>query len=124
MGCTVMLILCMWNVYCFVTWQLSTKNSNEFQDCVTCIGFNLQQETTVHLMVDCVCSSMDYKHDVVVDDLDVASHMCCDDLPLSPEFTALAEAIMTEEEGLKVPEKTDDARNLYMTLINEINKKI
>ena len=60
---------------------------------------------------------MDYKHDVVVDDLDVASHMCCDDLPkdLSPEFTALAE-------GLKVPENANEARNLYMTLINEIKK--
>ena len=43
--------------------------------------------------------------------------MCCDDLPmdLSPEFTALAE-------GLKVPENANEARNLYMTLINEIKK--
>ena len=68
---------------------------------------------------------VDYKHDIVVDDLDVASHMCCDDLPkdLSPEFTALAEAIKTEE-GLKVPENANEVRNLYMTLINEIKKLI
>ena len=68
---------------------------------------------------------MDYKHDVVIDDLDVARHMCCDDLPmdLSPEFTALAEVIMTEE-GLRVPGNANEAQNLYMTLINEINKII
>ena len=57
MDCTVMLMLRMWNVYCFVTWQLSTKNSKELHDCGTCIGFDLQQETTVHLMVDRVCST-------------------------------------------------------------------
>ena len=68
---------------------------------------------------------MDYKHDVVIDDLDVARHMCCDDLPmdLSPEFTALAEVIMTVE-GLRVPENANEVRNLYMTLINEIKKLI
>ena len=51
--------------------------------------------------------------------------MCCDDLPmdLSPEFTALAEVIMTEE-GLRVPGNANEAQNLYMTLINEINKII
>ena len=82
--------------------------------------FNKKQQFTSWSAVFVLPESVDYKHDVVVDDLDVASHVCCDDLPLSPEFTALAEAIMTEE-GLKVPENANDARNLYMTLINEIN---
>ena len=41
----------------------------------------------------------DCKHDVHIDDLDVARDMGCDDLPLdsSAEFNALAEVIMTEE---------------------------
>ncbi|XP_068737084.1 uncharacterized protein [Montipora capricornis] len=70
-----------------------------------------------------ITGTVDYKHDVLIDDLDVARQMCCDDLPvdLSPEFTALAEVIMTEE-GLRMPENADEARNLYSTLINEINK--
>ena len=72
-----------------------------------------------------IAGTVDYKHDVVIGHLDVASHMCCDDLPmdLSPEFTALAEVIMTEE-GLRVPGNANEAQNLYMTLINEINKII
>ena len=42
---------------------------------------------------------VDYKHDVI-GDLDVAGYMYCDDLPmdLSPEFTALAEVIMAEDQ--------------------------
>ena len=46
----------------------------------------------------------------------------CDDLPMdsSPEFIELAELIMTE--GLRMPENAKEARNLYLTLVNEIEK--
>ena len=43
--------------------------------------------------------AVDCKHDVDIDELDVAGDMCSDDLPMdsSLEFIALAELIMTEE---------------------------
>ncbi|XP_073254905.1 uncharacterized protein [Porites lutea] len=65
----------------------------------------------------------DCKHDVDIDDLDVARDMCCDDLPLesTPEFNALAQVIMTEE-GLRMPENANEAQNLYLILVNEIEK--
>lgn len=65
--------------------------------------------------------AIDYSHDVDMDDLDVARDICCSDLPVqsSPEFTALADCIMTEE-GLRMPENGNDAQTLYLTLINEI----
>ena len=65
----------------------------------------------------------DCKHDVDIDDLDVARDMGCDDLPLdsSPEFNALAEVIMTEED-LRMPENANEAKNLYLILVNEIEK--
>ena len=65
--------------------------------------------------------TIDYKHDADIDDLDIARDMCCSDLPMSssPEFEALADLIMTEE-GLTMPENANDARTLYLTLINEI----
>lgn len=67
--------------------------------------------------------AVDCKHDVDIDDLDVARDMCCDDLPMdsSPEFIELAELIMTEE-GLRMPENANEAQNLYLTLVNEIEK--
>ena len=48
---------------------------------------------------------MDCKHDIDIDDLDVARDIGCSDLPLSslPEFTALAELIIIEE-GLECQE--------------------
>ena len=48
---------------------------------------------------------------------------CCDDLPMdsSTEFIELAELIMTEE-GLRMPENANEARNLFLTLVNEIEK--
>ena len=47
----------------------------------------------------------------------------CDDLPMdsSPEFIELAELIMTEE-VLRMQENANEARNLYLTLVNEIEK--
>jgi len=67
--------------------------------------------------------TVDCKYDVDMDELDVAREMCCEDLPMcsSPEFNELAELIMTEE-GLRMPENGNEARNLYFTLINEIEK--
>ena len=67
----------------------------------------------------------DCKHDVDIDDLDFARDMGCDDLPvdLSPEFNALAKVIMTEE-GLRMPENANDAQNLYLILVNEIEKLV
>ena len=58
-----------------------------------------------------------------IDNLDVARDMCCDDLPMDslPDFNALAEVIMTEE-GLRLPENANEAQNLYLTLVNEIEK--
>ena len=49
--------------------------------------------------------------------------MGCDNLPVdsSPEFDALAKVIMTEE-GLRMPENANEAQNLYLTLVNEIEK--
>ena len=48
---------------------------------------------------------------------------CCYDLPMysSPEFIELAELIMTEE-GLRMPQNANVAQNLYLTLVNEIEK--
>ena len=67
--------------------------------------------------------AIDCKHDVDVDNLDVARDMGCDDLPVdsSLEFNALAEVIMTEE-GLRMPESVNEAQNLYLILVNEIGK--
>ena len=67
--------------------------------------------------------AVDCKHDVDIDDLDVARDMCCADLPMdsSPEFIELAELIMTEE-GLRMPQNANEAQNLYLTLVNEIEK--
>ena len=47
----------------------------------------------------------------------------CDDLPMdsSPECIELAELIMTEE-VLRMQENANEARNLYLTLVNEIEK--
>ena len=47
----------------------------------------------------------------------------CDDLPMdsSPEFIELAELIMTEE-VLRMQENDNEARNIYLTLVNEIEK--
>lgn len=67
--------------------------------------------------------AVDCRHDVDIDEIDVARDMCCDYLPMdsSPEFIELAELIMTEE-GLRMPENANEARNLYLTLVNEIGK--
>ena len=50
---------------------------------------------------------------------------CCYDLPMysSPEFIEIAELIMTDE-GLRMPENANEARDLYLTLMNEIEKLI
>ena len=66
--------------------------------------------------------AVDCKHNVDIDELDVARDMCCDDLPMdsSPEFIALAELIMIE--GLRMPENANEAQNLFLTLVNEIEK--
>ena len=90
----------------------------------------LSKGTAVLPMVDLVSyhhpemtGTIDCKHDVDIDNLDVARDMGCDDLPKdsSPEFSALAELIMTEE-GLGMPENAKEAQNLYLTLVNEIEK--
>lgn len=47
-------VLCMLNVYCFVIWQLSVRNSKEWLDCGTCMGFDPRQGTTVLPMVNLV----------------------------------------------------------------------
>ena len=60
--------------------------------------------------------AIDCKHDVDIDDLDVARDMCCDDLPVD---SSPAEVIITEE-GLRMPENANEAQNLYLTLVNEI----
>ena len=54
---------------------------------------------------------------------DIAREMCCGDIPLgfSPEFNELAELIISEE-GLQMPENALEAKNLYLTLVNEIEK--
>lgn len=67
--------------------------------------------------------TIDCKHDVDIDDLDFARDVGCDDLPQdsSPEFNALAEVIMTEE-GLRMSENANEAQNLYLTLVIEIEK--
>ena len=67
--------------------------------------------------------AIDRKHDVDIDNLDVARDTCCDDLPMdsSPDFNALAEVIMTEE-GLSMPENANEVQNLYLTLVNDIEK--
>ena len=67
--------------------------------------------------------TVDCKHTVDTDELHIAREMCCDDLPrcFSPEFNDLAELIMTEE-GLQMPKNANEACNLYLTLIHEIEK--
>ena len=67
--------------------------------------------------------AVDCKHDVDIDDSDVARDMGCSDLPMnsSLEFNALSEVIMTEE-GLRMPENVYEAQNLYLILVNEIEK--
>ena len=47
--------------------------------------------------------------------------MTCLYIHHAPEFNALAEAIMTEE-GLRMPESAHEAQNLYLILVNEIEK--
>ena len=66
--------------------------------------------------------AVDCKHDIVIGELDNARERCCDDLPVgfSYEFIALAELIM--EEGLRMPTIANEAQDLYMTLVNEIDK--
>lgn len=63
------------------------------------------------------------KHDVDMDELDIAREMCCADFSMcsSPEFNELAELIMTEQ-GMGMPENGNEASNLYLTLISEIDK--
>ena len=67
--------------------------------------------------------AIDCKHNVDIDDSDVARDMGCSDLPMnsSLEFNALSEVIMTEQ-GLRMPENVYEAQNLYLILVNEIEK--
>lgn len=67
--------------------------------------------------------TVDCLYTVYSDEQDIAREMCCDDLPLglSPEFSELAEHIMSQE-GLQMPENATEARGLYLTLVNEIEK--
>ena len=57
--------------------------------------------------------AIDCKHDVDINDLEVARDMGCDDLSMdsSPEFNALAEVIMTGK-GLRMLENANEAQNL------------
>ena len=67
-------------------------------------------------------NTRDYKHEIDMDDIDIAREMCCYDQPqttCSPEFNALATFIMAEE-GFNMPTSGNEARDLYLALINEI----
>ena len=57
--------------------------------------------------------AIDCKHDVDINDLDVARDMGCDDLSMDslPEFNAPAEVIMTGK-GLRMLENANEAQNL------------
>lgn len=65
----------------------------------------------------------DQKCDIHGTDIEIAEEMCSADRPspCSPKFTAIAEIIMMEE-GLQVPQSGDESRQLYLALINEIEK--
>lgn len=55
---------------------------------------------------------------MLVDIWDVMTCLC---IHHAPEFNALAEAIMTEG-GLRMPENANEAQNLNLILVNEIEK--
>ena len=68
-------------------------------------------------------NTVDYRHEVDMDDIEIARELCCSDNPpltdCCPEFEVLAQSIVSEE-GLQMPTDAEAACNLYLTLINEI----
>lgn len=64
------------------------------------------------------------KVNVNLDELDLAEELCCSESAegdCSQEFLQLADIIMTEQ-GIETPVSSEDAKNVYLLLVNEIER--
>ena len=68
-------------------------------------------------------NTTDFKVDVSGGDLDLCEDLCSESLKCSPEFSELADMIMIDN-GLLMPSTPDEAKILYLTLLDEIEKLI